>query len=88
MCNNGATLTDKSAHKQMIGIVMNRTYDAAGAPTSVGWQTGEMIGCGGNWGDVIRERLSVNAASDDGEGGFENLNWIIHISWLYLRVFY
>lgn len=38
MCNNVATVTDKSAHKQMSMIVMSRMYDAAGVLTSVGWQ--------------------------------------------------
>lgn len=38
MGNNGATATDKSAHKQMIGIVVKRPFDAAGVLTSVGWQ--------------------------------------------------
>lgn len=67
MCNNGATVTDKSAHKQMIRIVMNGMYDAAGALTSVGRQMYEMISCEANCIDVIRERLlhsSVCAASD------------------------
>lgn len=38
MCNNGASATDKSAHKQMSVIVMSRMYDAPGVVTSVRWQ--------------------------------------------------
>lgn len=75
--NNGATVTDKYAHKQMIGIVMNRMYDAPGAPASVGWQTQEMIGCVGNCIDVIRERslcTTVSVAGDEGGVGVANLN--------------